>query len=258
MNRSGVMMLLLSATLMTGCAGQQTGSGNAASSPQEALEAYTSLGLQYLQAGNTVNAKMSVQRAIEIDSNYAPAYNAMALIFQSEQEFVLAEEYFKKALARDATSAMIHNNYGAFLFARQRYQEACRELNQATIDPFYPQRAQALENLGRCYLLVDSTDEAQESFRRSLAINGNRPLALVELSALLLDRNDIAGSNRLFERFRELVEQKRTEHTAKSLWLGIRLARAERNVSRAATYALLLKNLYPKSQEYRLYEETAQ
>jgi len=257
-NRSGVMMLLLSAALMTGCAGQQTGSGNAASSPQEALEAYTSLGLQYLQAGNTVNAKMSVQRAIEIDSSYAPAYNAMALIFQSEQEFVLAEEYFKKALASDATSAMIHNNYGAFLFARQRYQEACRELNQATTDPFYPQRAQALENLGRCYLLVDSTDEAQESFRRSLAINGNRPLALVELSTLLLDSNDIAGSNRLFERFRELVEQKRTEHTAKSLWLGIRLARAERNVSRAATYALLLKNLYPKSQEYRLYEETAQ
>jgi len=256
--RSGVMMLLLSATLMAGCASQQTGSGNAASSPQEALEAYTSLGLQYLQAGNTVNAKMSVQRAIEIDSGYAPAYNAMALIFQAEQEFVLAEEYFRKALESDKSSAMIHNNYGAFLFARQRYQEACRELSQATTDPFYPQRAQALENLGRCYLLVDSTAEAQEAFRRSLAINGNRPLALVELSGLLLDRGDIAGSNRLFERFRELVEQKRTEHTAKSLWLGIRLARAERNVSRAATYALLLKNLYPKSQEYRLYEETAQ
>lgn len=258
MKRSGALMLLLAVTLMAGCASQTTGSRNAADSPQEALEAYTSLGLQYLQAGNTVNAKTSVQRAIAIDSGYAPAYNAMALIFQAEQEFELAEEYFRKALAADKTSAMIHNNYGAFLFAQQRYDEACKQLNRATTDPFYQQRAQALENLGRCYLLTDSTDAAQEAFRRALAINGNRPVALVELSALLLDKGDIAGSSRLFERFRELVEQKRTEHTSKSLWLGVRLARAERNVSRAATYALLLKNLYPKSQEYRLYEETAQ
>jgi len=256
--RSGALMLLLTATLMAGCASQTTGSGNAANSPQEALEAYTSLGLQYLQAGNTVNAKMSVQRAIGIDAGYAPAYNAMALIFQAEQEFELAEDYFRKALAADKTSAMIHNNYGAFLFARQRYSEACSQLHQATVDPFYAQRAQALENLGRCYLLTDSPNEAKEAFRRSLAINGNRPVALVELSGLLLEEGDIASSSRLFERFRQLVEQKRTEHTARSLWQGIKLARVERNVSRAATYALLLKNMYPQSQEYRLFEETAQ
>lgn len=258
MKRSGVLMLLLAVTLMAGCASQTTGSGNAANSPQEALEAYTNLGLQYLQAGNTVSAKTSVQRAIAIDSGYAPAYNAMALIFQTEQEFELAEEYFRKAMSTDKTSAMIHNNYGAFLFSQQRYGEACEQLNQATTDPFYQQRAQAFENLGRCYLLIDTPEKAEEAFRRSLAINGNRPVALVELSGLLLDKGENAASNRLFERFRELVDQQRTEHSSRSLWLGIRLARAERNVSRAATYALLLKNLYPKSQEYRLYEETAQ
>lgn len=251
-------MLLFTVTMMAGCASQTTGSGNATSSPEEALEAYTSLGLQYLQAGNTVNAKMSVQRAMAIDANYAPAYNAMALIFQSEQEYELAEKYFLQAITTDKTSAMIHNNYGAFLFSRQRYEEACGQLSQATIDPFYQQRAQALENLGRCYLLINSPDKAHEAFRRSLAINGNRPVALVELSGLLLDQGDRAGASRLFEHFRELVEQKRAEHYPKSLWVGIRMARAERNVSRAATYALLLKNMYPESQEYRLYEETAQ
>jgi len=255
--RSGVLMLLLAVTLMAGCAGHQS-TGPAPRSPQDALEAYTSLGLQYLQAGNTVNAKMSVQRAIEIDPAYAPAYNAMALIFQAEQEYALAEEYFRKAVAADDASAMIHNNYGAFLFSRQRYEEACKQLSLATVDPFYPQRAQAFENLGRCYLLTDSPEEAQEAFRRSLAIDGNRPVALVELSGLLLDKGDVAGASRLFERFRQLIEQQRAEHTPRSLWLGIRLARAGRNVSRAATYALLLKNLYPQSPEYRLYEETAQ
>jgi len=256
--RSGALMLLLAVTLMAGCASQTTGSGRPVSSDQDAVEAYTNLGLQYLQAGNTANAKASVQRAIAIDDSHAPAYNAMALIFQAEQEYGLAEEYFRKALAADRASAMINNNYARFLFSQQRYQEACQKLEVATDDPFYNRRDQAFENLGRCYLLSNSPEKAQEAFRRSLAINGNRPLALLELSDLLLNNGDLAGASRLFSRFRELVEQKRAEHSSKSLWLGIRLARAEHNASRAATYALLLKNLYPESQEYRLYEETAQ
>ncbi|GAA0795385.1 type IV pilus biogenesis/stability protein PilW [Marinobacterium sediminicola] len=226
--------------------------------PEEAVEAYTALGVQYLQAGNTVNAKMSLQRALSIDPEYAPAYNAMALVFQVEQEYLLAEEYFRKGVAADPESAMLHNNFGAFLFARQRYQEACEQLDLATRDPFYPQRAQALENLGRCYVLINRDIDAEEAFKRSLAINGNRPVALVEIAQLLLDRDEHAAASRYFERFRQQVDQRQVEHYPRSLWVGIQLARLDRNVSRAATYALLLKNMFPASEEYRLYQESAQ
>lgn len=259
MKGSGLVSLLLAAALMSGCAARQGDAGGlSGSEPEQAVEAYTSLGLQYLQAGNTVNAKMSLQRALAIDSGYAPAYNAMALAFQVEQEFGLAEEYFHKALAAAPDSAMVRNNFGAFLFARGRYGEACEQLELATRDPFYPQRAQAFENLGRCLVLSGQAAEAERAFRRSLAINGNRPLALVELSQLLIDRGERAEASRHFERFRELVEQQQAEHYPKSLWVGIQLARLDRNVSRAATYALLLKNMFPTSEEYRLYQESAQ
>jgi len=254
-----LVSLLLAAALVSGCASQSTGSvGAQRGESEEAVEAYTGLGLQYLQAGNTVNAKMSLQRALSINDDYAPAYNAMALVFQVEQEYGLAEDYFRKAIAADADSAMVHNNFGAFLFARQRYQEACEELNRATLDPFYQQRAQAFENLGRCYALLDRHDDAIGAFKRALAINGNRPVALVELSAQLLRQNDHAMASRYFERFRQLVDNRQVEHYPKSLWLGIQLARLDRNVSRAATYALLLKNMFPQSEEYRLYKESAQ
>eukprot|EP01155_Anaeramoeba_flamelloides_P021206 Anaeramoba_flamelloidesa585_25.p1 GENE.a585_25~~a585_25.p1 ORF type:complete len:245 (+),score=24.10 a585_25:221-955(+) len=244
---------------MSGCASQSGSTGGKqGAEPEQAAEAYTGLGVQYLQAGNTVNAKMSLQRALSIDANYAPAYNAMALVFQVEQEYELAEEYFRKGVAADSDSAMLHNNFGAFLFARQRYQEACVELDLASRDPFYPQRAQTLENLGRCYLLSGRDTAAEEAFQRSLAINGNRPVALVELSQLLLDRGESASAGRYFERFRKLVEQRQVEHYPKSLWVGLQLARLDHNVSRAATYALLLKNMYPNSEEYRLYQESAQ
>ncbi|WP_254262533.1 type IV pilus biogenesis/stability protein PilW [Marinobacterium weihaiense] len=248
--------MLLAAALVSGCASQSVGGSR--SEPGEALEAYTGLGLQYLQSGNTVNAKMSLQRALEIDPDHAPAYNAMALVFQVEQEYGLAEEYFRKALSAEPDSAMVRNNFGAFLFSRQRYPEACEQLDQAAQDPFYPQRAQALENLGRCYTLIDAPDQAATAFKRSLAINGNRPVALVELSQVLLDQGDPVMAGRYFERFRQLVERKQVEHYPKSLWVGIQLARLDRNVSRATTYALLLKNMFPKSEEYRRYEESAQ
>ncbi len=255
----GLVSLLLTAALVSGCASQSGSTGSMqGSEPEKAVEAYTGLGVQYLQSGNTVNAKMSLQRALTIDSSYAPANNAMALAFQIEQEYDLAEEYFRKGVAADPDSAMLHNNFGAFLFARQRYQEACVQLDLATADPFYPQRAQAFENLGRCYLLIDRSADAEAAFKRSLAINGNRSVALVELSQLLLDRGDPVMASRYFERFRQQVEQRQVEHYPKSLWVGIQLARLEHNVSRAATYGLLLKNMFPNSEEYRLYQESAQ
>ena len=259
MKGSSLVSLLLAAALVSGCASQSGGTGSAqGAEPDEAVEAYTGLGVQYLQAGNTVNAKMSLQRALSIDPDYAPAYNAMALAFQVEQEFELAEDYFRQGVAADQDSAMLHNNFGAFLFARQRYQEACVELDLATRDAFYPQRAQAFENLGRCYVLVGRTADAEKAFTRSLAINGNRPVALVELSQVLLERGEHALASRYFERFRQLVDQKQAEHYPKSLWVGIQLSRLDHNVSRAATYALLLKNMFPQSEEYRLYQESAQ
>ncbi len=257
MKGSGLVVLLTTAVLLSGCA-SNTATTAAGHSEEETLEAYTSLGAQYLQAGNTVNAKLSLQRALEIDKGYAPALSALALAFQSEQEFELAERYFRLALQAEPDSARIHNNFGAFLYARQRFEEACEQLNLATDDPFYSGRAQALENLGRCYELVERDTAAAEAFGRALAINGNRPVSLIALGQLEMDKGDVASASRRFNRFLMLVDQRRTEHTAASLWLGIQLARVERNTSKASTYALILKNTYPNSAEYRRYEESTQ
>ncbi|MBP0047768.1 type IV pilus biogenesis/stability protein PilW [Marinobacterium sp. AK62] len=257
MKGSGLVVLLASAVLLSGCATQSDTSGSGRS-PEETLEAYTSLGIQYLQAGNTVNAKLSLQRALELDDDYAPALSTLALVFQTEQEYELAEQYFRSALQADPDSARIHNNYGAFLFAQQRYSQACQQLQSATEDPFYSGRAQALENLGRCYQLTQQDDLAAQSFRRALAINGNRPLSLIGLAQHELDTGELASASRYFERFLDLVRSRRTEHTAASLWLGIQLARAEHDTSKASTYALILKNTYPESAEYRRYEESTQ
>ncbi|WP_075173869.1 type IV pilus biogenesis/stability protein PilW [Neptunomonas phycophila] len=227
-------------------------------SSEAALEAYTRLGLQYLRGGDTSSAKSSVQRALEIREDYAPAYNALGLIFQVEDEKGLAEQYYRKAISLDEKSAMFHNNYGAFLFSQQRYEEACKQLAIATEDPFYNSRGQAFENLGRCLNRIGKTAEAISAFERSLKTGGRRPQALVELAQLYLDANQIANAEGYYKEFSGLVDDKRVSHSAKSLWVGILIARMNNDVSTAATYALLLKNLYPASEEYKSYKESAQ
>lgn len=247
------VLALLTVLLVAGC----TAPGSKKSDDKTATyEAYSRLGFEYLQTGDTVNAKSSFQRAIDHNSNYAEAYNGIALAFQLEGDNPLAEQYFRKATSLAPGSAMMHNNFGAFLFANQRYAEACQELARATEDPFYNRRAQAFENLGRCYRLLNRDDVAKHAFQRSLQVSANRPVALVELSELLLLEGNYLEAEKYFARFLTMVENRQVEHYAKSLWVGIRLARHDGKATRAATYALILKNLFPDSPEYREYEES--
>lgn len=255
MIRTGV---LLCALFLAGCTGLKTGttSGDKNGSSESAMQAYTTLGLQYLQTGDTANAKIAVQRALDISDDYAPAYNALALIFQAEDEIGLAEQYYLKAIANDSDSAMLYNNYGAFLFAQERYQEACTHLAKATEDPFYNRRAQAFENLGLCYRKIGRDDVAKHAFERALRTGGTRPVTLVELADLSMVSAP-ADAERYYEQFTQQVNDKRINHTARSLWVGIQLARENSKATTAATYALLLKNLYPDSKEYQQYKESA-
>ncbi|MGH1463606.1 MAG: type IV pilus biogenesis/stability protein PilW [Neptuniibacter sp.] len=239
--------------VVTGCTTLTNTDGDGNSS----YEAYSRLGFEYLQAGDTTNAKSSFHRSIGINPGYAEAYNGLALTFQLEGDDKIAEQYYKKATKLEPSSAMMHNNFGAFLFAKGRYSEACVELARATEDPFYNRRAQAFENLGRCYRFIDRIDAAKHAFKRSLQVSSSgRPVALVELSEIYLSENQLVKSEQFFNQFLEFVESRRFEHYAKSLWVGIRIARMNGNSHRSAAYALILKNLYPDSEEYQEYKES--
>ena len=246
--------LLLMTVLIAGCAGNTS---KQSGDKSQAYEAYTQLGFQYLQTGNLTDAKNFFQRALELNRGYAQAHNGLALTFQLEGDDELSEEYFRRATRLAPDSAMMHNNFGAFLFAKKRYKEACVELARATEDPFYQSRAQAFENLGRCYRHIARDDAAEHAFERSLQISPNRPVALIELSQLHFAKGEIVTSEAYFERFIEMVDARQVEHFSKSLWLGIQLAREKRDSVQSATYALILKNLYPDSDEYRAYKESS-
>lgn len=249
------LALLLTLFLFGGCAADSV--RNSVDEQGSANTAYTRLGIEYLQVRDLQGAKSAFQKALSLVPTDAEAHNGLALAFQLEGELQLAEEYFRDATRLAPQSAMIHNNFGVFLFSTKRYEEACVELARATEDPFYNRRSLAFENLGRCYRLLNKDDAAKHVFERALQIAPSRVISMIELADLLIEQGRVSEAEGYFDRFAVLIEARRVEHYAKSLWVGIRLARASGKTSQAATYALILKNLYPDSAEYKQYEESA-
>ncbi|WP_192036148.1 type IV pilus biogenesis/stability protein PilW [Halomonas sp. YLGW01] len=150
----------------------------------EAVEAYTRLGTAYLERNNLPRATRALNRALEVAPNDPEALQAMAMIFQRQDEIALAEEYFRRALdaAPDATRA--RNNFAAFLYAQGRTRDACKQLALASEDTQYANRAQLFANLGQCRRDLGQTEEAREALERAKVIDPRQPRSYLLLARL--------------------------------------------------------------------------
>jgi len=209
------------------------------------------LGTGYMRNGDYARAKENLNRAINIDSNSALAHNMLAIVFQLEQEYELAEEHFRKALRSNPNSTRVRNNYGAFLFERERYREAIEQLNRAKEDRYYEKRPTVFENLGISYLRVGEKEKAEKAFDRAVALNPDQPRALLELANIRFEDQQYVPARQLYRRYQQVAGQ-----NAKSLWLCIRLSRVFENDDEEASCALALRNMYPASREYEQYQES--
>ena len=220
---------------------------------QKSLQAHIDLGLGYLAQGDLARAKEKLARAMEIDENSASAHNAYGLLFQLEEEMDLAEKHFRRAIQLNPKYALVRNNFGAFRYAEGRYEEAIEQLKVGAQDPFYRARSQVFENLGICYLKTRDKKLAEEAFDHAIALNPRQTRSLLELAELKFGQQDHPQARDLYKRYIAIAEQ-----SARSLWLGIRVAQIFQNRDDVASYALMLKNIFPASLEYQLYRESQQ
>ncbi|GFM82218.1 type IV pilus biogenesis/stability protein PilW [Pseudomonas cichorii] len=214
----------------------------------EARKAYVQLGLGYFQQGQTERAKVPLKKAIELDSSDPDANAALALVFQAEMEPELADQHFRKALASSRNDARIVNNYGSFLYEQKRYQEAYERFQQAAADNLYPERSRVFESLGMTALKLNKREEAREHFTKALRLDRQQPRSLLEMAELSYEDGHYVPSRDYYDRFSQLSEQ-----NARSLLLGIRLAKVYDDRNKAASFGLQLKRLYPGTPEYQQY-----
>ncbi|MHB0819496.1 type IV pilus biogenesis/stability protein PilW [Stutzerimonas stutzeri] len=241
-----IALLLLLTGLMAGCV--SSGSSDplrTLSGREQARDAYIQLGIGYLQQGEAARAKTPLRKALELDPGSADAHAALALVFQNEMEYQLADEHYRKALS-GRNDARILNNYGSFLFEQKRYPEAMERFTKASEDNLYSERARVFQNMGMTALQLGQREQAETYFTRALRLDSRQPRALLELALLAYEAKDYVPAKRYYDGFSSLSEQ-----SARSLLLGIRLANIHQDRNQAASLGLQLKRLYPGTPEYQ-------
>lgn len=225
-------------------------------SPEKAVENYTELGLGYLERDRPELARKRLEKALAIDNKYAPANDAMGLLWQVEGEYDLAEEFFKKALSQDAKYTRARHHLGALYSQLKQYPKAEKELKRASADRYYAGRAQAYADLAMLYYHQDNSELAINTYKETLRLSPYNAQALVNVSTLYFEEQNYPESQRYFNRLERLVQREQTQHSAHSLWLGIKLATIAQNTERAIALASDLKRYYPDSQEFKQYQES--
>jgi type IV pilus assembly protein PilF len=237
--------------VLSACVTEVTGTYAQKVDDEVVMQNLIDLGIGYLRQGNYARAKYNLSKALEIDSGSPLAHTTFGVVFQLEGENSLAEDHFKQALKSDPTFSQARNNYGAFLFDRGRYAEAIEQLEFAAQDRFYPKRPQVFENMGVCYQQMDEMEKSEQAFIRAVELNINQSRALLELARIRFDQQHYVEANRLFRRHLSVSQQ-----SAVSLWLCVQLARKFDKEDEEASCALVLKNIFPASAEFKEYQQS--
>lgn len=237
----------------SGCVTETQGGFNVESSRQQALRDYVQLAAGYYAADDMVNAKRHVDNALEIDSRSAEAHNVRALIHQREGETELAGETFRDAIRFDPSNSRVRNNYAAFLYGQEEYQQAFEQLQVVADDTEYESRPLAFQNLGLAAHAAGHRDEAREAFQRALRLDNSLHRSSLMLAEMAFEDGLFADAREHYRQFEVSSGFNNAPQTPRSLWLGIRLEWRFDNDAAAREYADRLQQQYPDSEQYRMY-----
>lgn len=251
---SRLCLLVMFGLLLAGCVTTTTGGFTPEASDDDALNDYIQLAVAYYDANDMANARRHINNALAIDERNSEVFNILALVHQREGDLDLADEVFRRAIRFDPANSRARNNYAAFLFQQQRYEEAYDQLQTVANDTNYEGRAIAFENLGRSALRLGRLEDAARAFERALQLNGNLYVSTLELAQVRFDQGDYLAARTRYNQYLTIKEFYGIPHTPRSLWIGIQVEGHYRNDAVVDSYVRLLTALYQDSPEFQLYQ----
>ncbi len=250
---AGYLLLLVSMFCLVAC--QSAGERKEAAEDRERIaQLNTQLAVQYAARQDYATALQKLEKALEADSNYVDAHDALGVLRARLGQFEDAERSFSKALKIDPDNSTALNNYGQFLCQRGRYAEGQKSFLKAVENPLYRLPAAAYTNAGTCALDSGDPESAEIYYRKALAVDPRFPPTLFQMAALSLRLERYLPARGYLQRYQEVAQQ-----SAASLWLGIRIERQLGDEDAVASYELLLERSFPDAPETRLlFESRAQ
>ncbi|RMF14592.1 MAG: tetratricopeptide repeat protein [Gammaproteobacteria bacterium] len=246
----GVCGLFLILTL-AGCVTTVNDPLTAKASSKKAVEEYVNLGLGYFQQQQYDLAIKRLRRALEIDPGNPRALSALALVYQAQQEPELAEKTFLDVIREHPEFTQGRSYYAAFLYQNDRLEDALAQLREASNDVEYEGRALLFFNIGQIERRLGHNERAIEAYRKSLVLNPAQPRVRLALAFAYSESGQHEQAWKAFLQYRESVRRGLARHSAASVALGVRTARALGLKDEEASLLLLLKNQYRNSKEAR-------
>lgn len=240
------LLALVALLGQTACVTTESGGLPAPAANERRVQAQLNLARALLSEREYDRAREPLDRALQIDDKSVEAHVLYAVLSNGEGEPEIAEKYYRDAIRLGPDNAQALSNYGSFLIAGRRADEALPLLERAVVDTGYPLRSQAYENLGIAQLRLGDRKAAQLAFARAVSLDRTQARSNLELAAMAHAEGNDVEAKELLNSYRQ-----NAEHTARSLCLGMQIASSLNDSDSLASYAIFLKNQFPDSREAR-------
>jgi type IV pilus assembly protein PilF len=229
--------------LLSGCttAHKQPESDAAARTP---AEVNTQLGVEYMRKGMYEASLEKFKKALEQNPNLAVAHASIAVLYERLGENDLADKHYRRAYHLNPEDPLILNNYGQYLCRQGRLEEADRMFIKALQDPLYRYPETILTNAGLCAEKQPDMELAEKYYRQALQKNPRFQPALRQMVRTSFARQQYLAARAYLQRLQELGPL-----APEFLWIGVRAEAELGDRNAASSYALLLKNEYPESEQ---------
>ena len=248
--------IFAAALLLTacGCANMGAGTDQASYAPKSVADTdeqsrariHAELAAGYLELGNYGVALQEAGEALKADSNYAPAYSLLGLVYMELRDDKAAEANFQRALRIDPQDSDINNNFGWFLCQRKREQESLKYFLAALRNPLYATPDKSWVNAGVCARQTGDLATAEDYFQKALKLRPGHPQALLQLADMSYKRKDYPAAKAYLGRIPREVTP-----TPELLWLALRVERALGDRNAEASLGFQLQKNFPDSREAR-------
>ena len=211
---------------------------------KEAAELNTQLAVGYIQRKQYKPAKDKLDKSIEQNPDYLPAYKTLAYLYALLGQTEKAQEKYEQALDLKPDDSDLSNSYGAFLCTLGRYDEAQEMLKVAYSDPFYESLYLAESNAGSCYIKQGEYKKAEALLRKSLRAQPKLPGSLISMAEVGLKTERYLMARAYIQRYHAVKSA-----SAESLWIQ---SQAEKNLGAKDHYLKYARQLikdFPDSDE---------
>jgi type IV pilus assembly protein PilF len=236
-------------SVRTDTQGDNTGQLGSPIKRASAADIYVELGTAYLQDGNLGEAFKNARKAVLIDPRSASAHNLLGVVHQRLGQRAKAGEHFQRAVSLDPHNPYALNALGSFVCEDGDYAAAEGYFQRALGNPLYPTPWVAAHNAGRCADLAGQPNKAETYFRRALQANSRFAPALLGMAQISFDTDNYLSARGYLQRYAQVAQ-----HTAESLWLGLRTERQLGDKDQVASYRLKLRAQFPDSEQVKFLE----